>query len=78
MEEIPQPLIISGGSTSYPSKEALIGDIAIKLFVNTNLSMSKNVQQAAKEAFVNAEILVNTVANTDANKYIDALISGSK
>ena len=74
MGEVPQPLIISGGSSSYPSKEALIADIAIRLFVNTNLSVSKNIQQAAKEAFVNAEILVAT----DSKGYLDSLIAGNK
>lgn len=65
---IPQPLEV----TSYPFKNrnALIADIAIKLFVNTDLTqIPGSVEDQVKKCVVNAEKFVMT-ANS---KYIDSL-----
>lgn len=65
---IPQPFEV----TSYPfkNKNALIADIAIKLFVNTDLSQTQgSIEDIVKKCVVNAEKFVKT-ANS---KYVDEL-----
>ena len=55
---VPQPMKIEGGATSYPSREALIADIAIRLFLNTNFDVGgKSVDQCAKDALVRARVI---------------------
>ena len=60
--EIPQPLIVT---PQFKSKNALAGYIAMNLFINTNFgnvngAQGINPSQAAKDACVNAKILVET------------------
>lgn len=67
--EIPQPLIVSGGVSSYPTRKAVICELAMRLFANTNFTNTSNVQQAAKDALVRAETFAET-----AGSLIDELI----
>jgi hypothetical protein len=67
--EIPQPLIVSGGVSNYPTRKAVICELAMRLFANTNFTNTSNVQQAAKDALVRAEIFADT-----AGSLIDELI----
>lgn len=61
--EIPQPLIVSGGVSSYPSRKAVICELAMRLFSNTNFTSSSNVQQAAKDAIFRAETFASVAGD---------------
>lgn len=52
--EIPQPLVVKGGVSSYPSSAAVICELAMRLFANTNFTQSTNINQAAKDAVARA------------------------
>lgn len=64
--QIPQPLIVTGSTAMYPSVDALIIDLAMKLFVNTNFddkSYGRPPQQAAMDCIVRAEEFVNVAGD---------------
>ena len=68
--QIPQPLVIKGNISTYPSRNAVIADIAIKLFMNTNFGSRTNVNQAAKNAVMRAKTFASV-----AGDMIDALVT---
>ena len=68
--QIPQPLVIKGNISTYPSRDAVIADIAIKLFMNTNFDSRTNVNQAAKNAVMRAKTFASV-----AGDMIDALVT---
>lgn len=69
--EIPQPLIVT--LTQYKSKEALIADLAMKLYVNETFSdasgRQRNAAQIVKDVIVRAQTFVD-----GAGSLIDDLI----
>lgn len=68
--EIPQPLVIKGGVSSYPSRDAVICELAMRLFANTNFDQTgKPPRQAALDAVARA----NTFADV-AGGLIDAMV----
>lgn len=68
--QIPQPLVIKGNISTYPSRDAVIADIAIKLFMNTNFDKRTSANQAAKNAIMRAKTFANV-----AGDMIDALVT---
>lgn len=72
--QIPQPLVVKGGLSSYKSRDAVIADIAIKLFVNTNFDTSgKSPNQCAKDSIVRAQMFANA-----AGDLIDTLVADTE
>lgn len=72
--QIPQPLIVKGGLSGYKSRDAVIADIAIKLFVNTNFDASgKNPTQYAKDSIVRAQTFASV-----AGGLIDTLVADTE
>lgn len=69
---IPQPLEVS--SYPYVSKDALIGDIAIRLYINNDFNQQANTADVARKAIANAEALVTAMDKLGKKSYYEDLI----
>ena len=68
--EIPQPLVIKGGASNYPSRDAVIAELAMRLYANTNFDIGgKSPHQATTDAIARANMFANV-----AGGLIDTLV----
>lgn len=73
---IPQPLVISGKIAQYPSKNAVVADLALRLYANSNfdINSNKSLEQIAKDALTRAIKFVKVASDYGDTNYIKALI----
>lgn len=58
----------AGGANTYPSKQAIINEMAMKLYANANFGMGGSDAELAQQALRRAKILVGMMS-------VDTMIS---
>lgn len=73
---IPQPLVINGKVSTYPSKDAVVADLALRLYANSNFDINNNksLEQIAKDSLTRAIKFVKVASDYGEKNYIKALI----